>query len=135
MIKPIKTRLNQLFKRTSVRKYEITHQGLLIFTNLKPRSQKLFVQLLNEIKFDCNINAIIIEKTHKELGFDSFSNYSKYKQELVDNKLIIYERNSIFINPMYVNYFKKRQLDYFYAMFEIRKDIKVRMEIPMRKVI
>lgn len=77
---------------------------------------------------------MFIEPNWEQLGFDSASNYYRYRKELVISRLIICNENVIFINPIYVNYLRKRQLDYFYTTLGLRKGPEVIMNSPLKKV-
>lgn len=126
----VKLKTTQLYNQGKVKKYEITYEGLLRFISVKPRSQELFLDLLNCITHHSNIDAVIIKRTYKELGFNSFGNFSKYRKELIDVQLIYFEENSYYVNPLYVNYYTRRQQAYFFGLFKIKKNIKVKMNKP-----
>lgn len=131
----IKQRITYLFKQKNVRKYSITHQGLLKFSTIKPRSQELLLQLLELIGSSSSINSITIEVSYKDLGFKSFSNFIRYRNELTEQRLLFYRNNVYFVNPCYINYLSRRQTEYFYRMFKLRKSNEVVMNIPTLKLV
>ncbi len=130
MINIIKLQTTRLYNQSKVRKYEITHEGLVLFASIKPRAQELFIELLNRIRYNIDISSILIECTYKDLGFNSRRNFLRYRQELIECEFIFVKKNTFYINPLLVNYYTRRQRDYFFNLFSIKKNINIVMNVP-----
>jgi hypothetical protein len=126
----IKAKISQLYNQNRVKKYEITHEGLLRFSSVKPRAQELFIDLLNYTSNTMSLDSVIIQKTYQELNFSSFGNFHRYRKELVDRELIFCQGNCYYINPIYVNYYSRRQQEFLFGLFKLKKNIKVKMNKP-----
>ncbi len=130
MLNIIRTSTRLLHKQSNTKKYSITHDGLELLVSSSKRSQELFLDILYRIEQSNQIDAIIIKVSFKELGFNSYSNLRKYRNELTDRDLLYYEKNQYYVNPVYFNFYTRRQQNFFFRFFNIKKDIKVKMEKP-----
>lgn len=128
----IKFYTKKLYRQSHTKRYEITHEGLELLFSLKPRSQELFLDLLQRIGHSNTFDDILIECTYKDLGFNSFGNFSRYRSELASRKLLFFENNKYFINPAYVDFYTRRQKEFFLKLFNIKKTINVTMKVPPR---
>lgn len=130
MNKIVRKQTALLYNQKGVRKYEFTMDGLIKFSEIKPRSQQLLIDLLAFVGHNCSVGDVIIQVTYKDLAFTSFANFSKYRQELIDSRLLFYKDNVYFINPCYINYYTRRQKEYFLKLFKLKKEIPVTMTDP-----
>ena len=131
----IRQRVTYLFKQKNVRKYSVTHQGLLKIIALKPRTQLLLADMLALIGSSSSITALTIEVNYKDLGFRDFRNFSRYRNELIDERLLFFKDNVYFVNPCYINYFTRRQKDYFFKLFKLKSIKPVVMSIPKLRIV
>ena len=120
-----------LYKQTNVKKYTITHEGLELLISAKGRSQELFLDILYRIGYENKLDAIIVECNYKDLSFKSHSNFRKYRDELVQRDLLFYEKNQFYVNPIYFNFYTRRQQNFFFKLFSIKTEIKVLMKEPV----
>ena len=100
---------------------------------LRPRTQELLLDILNLIGRSSDVNSVIINLSYDELGFKDRSNFSKYKKDLIDEKLLFQKGQEYFVNPCYVNYYTRRQQDYFFKLFGLIKT-KVTMNEPKFRI-
>lgn len=126
----IRKKTANLYLQKGVRKYEFTLDGLNKFVSLSKRSQQIIVDILHYVGYKYTIDSITVEISYKELGFKSYSNLRKYRKELVDSELIYHDDNKYFINPCYINFYTRRQKEYFFKYFGIKKDTPVVMNDP-----
>lgn len=126
----IKRQTSILNNQTKTRKYQFTHEGIIRFASVKPRAQQLMITLLECIGYNTDINAVIIQKTYKDLGFNSFANFQKYRDELVNADLLFFDKKEYYVNPVHINYYTRRQKDHFFSLFNLKKQQKVVMSIP-----
>ena len=82
-----------------------------------------------------HLESITIEVSYQDLGFKSFPNFSRYRNELISERLLFYKDSMYFVNPCYINYLNRRQQDYFFKLFKLKKSKPVRMLDPKLKVI
>lgn len=135
MINIIKRQMSYLSKQKNTKKYIISPLGLQKFIELKPRSQKLLHDLLSLIGPSCNIDAVTLDISYCELGFNNPRNFYKYRDELVSNRMIFVEGKYIFINPTMINYLNHRQKNTFFAMFNLNAKAKVNMNKPIIRLV
>jgi hypothetical protein len=101
----IKAKISQLYNQNRVKKYEITHEGLLRFSSVKPRAQELFIDLLNYTSNTMSLDSVIIQKTYQELNFSSFGNFHILSGQLLLHKshlcqLLLQKTTGISIRPI-----------------------------------
>lgn len=133
MLDIIKRQTTTLSKQSGIRKYEITKDGLSKLISVKPRAQKLLIDILNRTTSQNSIDAIVIEMTYKDLGFKSYSNWKRYKNELIIQRLLFEDGNKYYVNPCFINYYSRRQKDFFFRLFNIKKNLVV-MKPPALKI-
>lgn len=131
----IKRQMTYLSKQKNVKSYSITPQGLQRFIELKPRSQKLLTDLLAMIGPSCNADAVTLDVNYLELGFNHPRNFYKYRDDLVDNRMIFMKDNFIFVNPCFINYLNYRQKSTFFTMFKLNKKTNVNMNNPVIRLV
>lgn len=130
MFKVIKRQLTSLSKQKYIRKYSITHEGLRILFSIKPRSQKLLLELLLQVSNSSDVDSMTIKSDFIQLGYSSSSNFYRDRKELVKSRLLFYENEEYYINPCYINFYSKRQMDYFFTFFKIKEKKRVTMIDP-----
>jgi hypothetical protein len=131
----IKQRIDYLSKQKNVRQYKVTHQGLLKIINLKPRTQQLLADMLALIGSTTSVEGVTFEVSCDHLGFSNFSNFSKYRNELLAEKLLFYKDNLYFVNPCFINYLTRRQQSFLFSYFGLNKANKVLMTDPALRVV
>jgi hypothetical protein len=132
----IKKRIGFLYKQHNVRKYEITHLGLVRFSSLKPRSQVLLIDMLSLIKTSLDIEQIVFKINWKDLGFNSRQNFYLYRDELIKEHMLFCKNGDYFVNPCFINYLNRRQRTYFFNLFKLKQIEKtVKMNPPLFKVV
>lgn len=125
----------KLYKKSYYRKYEFTQKGLRLFITLKPRSQLLLTDILALTSKECNIQAVTVEFEIEDVGFPDYNNFRKYRKDITDSGLMFYKHGRYYVNPFYINYYSRRQSDYFFKLFKLRKEITVNLgDFELRKV-
>lgn len=130
MKKIIKLQTTRLYNQSNIRRFEFTEQGLSLFISVKPRAQELLLDLLTLVSRNIDIDSVVVHINAKDLGFSSNSNLRKYRNELIERGLVFYDNNDYYINPVHINYYTRRQRDYFFRLFRLKSDIKVTMNNP-----
>ena len=102
---------------------DITLDAFNEFAELPPNSRRLMINLLKASK--PGVNEMTIKATHKELGFEDSSNFSKARLQLVKNQFVIYKDGLYFINPCKINCYNRRQLYQFKVMAGLIKDTSI----------
>ena len=101
--------IKRLHSLKTYRKYEITHEGLTKLIQLKPRTQEVFIILLEHIKYNVDYDELFMDLNYQDFRFACPSNFSKYKRELIKSELVLTYDNKYFVNPYYVDYLSRRQ--------------------------
>ena len=123
MKKTIKAQTRRLFNQKNVRKYEFTQDGLQRFIALRPRAQQMLVDILNYIGHETSLEALVVNLSSFELGFNSTTNMISYRNELIENRFVFYDRKyGYYVNPCFVNYYTRRQKEYLNVFFSIKKN-------------
>jgi hypothetical protein len=130
----IKRRTTSLYKQKGVKKYQITELGLHKIIKLKPRSQKLLLDIIKLINSTNDINSLTVKVSYKDLGFKYFGNFQKARQGILDECLMYYKDNQYFINPCYINHYTRRQKDFLFRWFGLTNEVPVIMIDPNRQV-
>jgi hypothetical protein len=132
----IKKRIGFLYRQHNVRKYEITHVGLVRFAKLKPRSQTLIIDMLSLIKPSLDLDHIVFDINWKDLGFNSRQNFYIYRDELIKENMLFMKNNRYFVNPCFINYLNRRQRTFFFGLFKLKEqENRVTMNPPRFKVV
>ena len=133
--KIIKKQTTLLYNQTNVRKFEITEAGLSRIFAVKPRAQQLLFDILVHIGYRTTIEDIIVKMTYRELGFNSYQNWKRYKNELVEQDLLYEEDGEYFVNPVFINFYTRRQAQFLFNWYGVKKQERVTMTIPKLKVV
>jgi len=130
----IRRQITYLSKQKNTKKYSITPQGLQKFVNLKPRSQQLLNDLLLLIGPSCGAEAITLEVGYAELGFKDARNFYRYRDELVDARMIFIQDRYVFVNPCFINYLNHRQKSSLFSLFKLNKPKPFTMGKPVLRL-
>lgn len=136
MLKIIKEQTKRFFnQQTDIKKYTITHAGMEIISSLTSNELKLFTHLLNFTNNNPDISGVIIECSYKSLGFNDFSNFNKCRKKLMQTRLIFYDKNEYYINPVYVSYYSTSQKNFLKRLFNYSKPKKTNIKKVNMKII
>lgn len=135
MFKIMKQRFSYLYSQKNLRKYEITHLGLIRFSKLKPRSQTLLIDMLSMIKMSLDLDKIVFSGTYKDFGFKSRQNFYVYRDELIKEHMLFYKDDRYFVNPCFINFLNRRQQTFFFNMFGFKTKERVVMTPPSLRII
>lgn len=128
----IKRQISNLYKQTKVRKYTITHEGLVLIFKLKPRSQELLKNMLSLLQNNCDYDSLTLEISYYDMGFDDQSNFIKYRRDLIKSRLVFFKNNRYFINPCYINFYSRRQTQWLFGLFKLTSVKEVVMSDPTK---
>lgn len=126
----IKRQITNLYNQSKIRKYKITHDGLCLIIKLKPRAQELLKDMLMLLKNNCDYESLIFKVSYIDMHFDDYSNFAKYRNELVKSRLLFYKDNNYYINPCYINFYSRRQTSFLFGLFKLKTERKVIMTDP-----
>jgi len=126
----IKRQIITLSKQKNIKKYSITHDGLCLILKLKPRAQQLLLDILSKMETANSIESLTVSLNYHDLGFDSCSNFRRYRNDLIQCRLIFYKDNLYYINPCYINRHTRRLQEYLFRKFNLIKSKPVVMTDP-----
>lgn len=136
MLKIIKEQTKRFLNQANtIKKYVITHAGMEIISTLTPNESKLFLKLLNLSNQNADISGIVLECTYSQLGFNDFSNFNKCRKSLQETRLIFFEKNEYYINPVYVCYYSTSQKNFLKRLFNVSKTKKIKLNKVSLKII
>lgn len=115
--------LTKLLYNQKGKKYTITHDGLVRFNELPTGSRELLLKLLTLIDHKCDVESFIFKVKIQEIGYSDHSNFYRARKPLIDREFIFCENGKYIVNPDMINYYSRRQLDYVYKHFKIKKEI------------
>ncbi len=128
----IKRRTTSLYKQTKVKRYVITELGLTKILSLSPRSQQLLLDIIKRINQGYTIDSLTVKVSYVQLGFKNYQNLHRARKEILEQYLMYYKDGMYYVNPCYINYYTRRQSEYFFKFFGLKNDIAVIMLDPAR---
>lgn len=126
MISHIKKYLSQSYDSSS-RKFELTYESMIAFNGLRRRSADLLIEMLSRVRPGFNPEDLVVTGDYKAFAFNHKQHFTRARKELVDAGFIVYEGQDHYVNPVMIGYNSRRQLDFFYKFFGIKKEIAVNL--------
>ena len=99
------------------RKYTFTREGLVLFQEMKPNSQKLFINMLDMLQ----VGMTSVSFRHDDVGYSNYRFFSRYRKEILDRNLVHQDGDVYTINPKYVDYLSKKLKEELYLKYGITK--------------
>lgn len=99
-------------------------ESLDMYNSISGNSQHALLCILRTIKYRCDLDAIKIDFGYDQSIYGNRVNYSRCKEDLLSRRFIIEYNGNHYVNPFMINYFSRRQLEYFSGYFNVKKSTK-----------